>query len=170
MTDFSVSPYFDDYSEAKKFHKILFRPRFAVQGRELNQQQTILQEQIKRFGNHIFKNGSMVIPGQITYDANYHYVKMNSEVGVGSFVPSLFLGKKIVGSTSGVTADVIDYADRTNNDPDTLYVKYTNSGTDSETKTFIDGEIISRVDDPSITANVLGKICHCISFSCSYVL
>ena len=40
-TDFNLSPYFDDFSESKKFHRVLFRPAFAVQARELTQSQTI---------------------------------------------------------------------------------------------------------------------------------
>jgi hypothetical protein len=47
----NVSPYFDDYSENKNFHKVLFKPGVAVQSRELNQVQTILQNQIKRVRN-----------------------------------------------------------------------------------------------------------------------
>ena len=42
-TDFNLSPYFDDTTEDKKFHRVLFRPAFAVQARELTQSQTILQ-------------------------------------------------------------------------------------------------------------------------------
>ena len=61
-TDFNLSPYFDDFTEGKKFHRVLFRPAFAVQARELTQSQTQLQNQIERFGDHIFKYGSMVIP------------------------------------------------------------------------------------------------------------
>ena len=59
-TNFNVDPYYDDYDETKNFHRILYRPGFAVQARELTQQQTILQNQIHRFGNHIFKDGSEV--------------------------------------------------------------------------------------------------------------
>ena len=57
---FNIEPYFDDYSESKNFHKILFRPGYSVQARELTQLQTILQGQIERFGNHAFKDGSKV--------------------------------------------------------------------------------------------------------------
>ena len=64
-TDFNLSPYFDDFSESKKFHRVLFRPAFAVQARELTQSQTILQNQIEKFGDHMFKQGSIVIPGGI---------------------------------------------------------------------------------------------------------
>ena len=42
-TDFNLSPYYDDYSEDKKFHRVLFRPAFSVQARELTQLQTIQQ-------------------------------------------------------------------------------------------------------------------------------
>jgi len=59
-TNFNVDPYYDDYDETKNFHRVLYRPGFAVQARELTQQQTILQNQIHRFGNHIFKDGSEV--------------------------------------------------------------------------------------------------------------
>ena len=57
-TNFDVSPYFDDYNEDKDFYRILFRPSVAVQARELTQLQTILQNQIQRFGEHVFKDGS----------------------------------------------------------------------------------------------------------------
>ena len=64
-TDFNLSPFFDDFNENKKFHRVLFRPAFAVQARELTQSQTLLQNQIERFGDHMFKHGAMVIPGSV---------------------------------------------------------------------------------------------------------
>mgnify|MGYP003965091361 FL=1 len=67
-TDFNLSPYYDDFTESKKFHRILFRPTFAVQARELTQAQTILQNQMERMGDHFFKQGAMVIPGQVGLD------------------------------------------------------------------------------------------------------
>ena len=60
-TDFNVSPYYDDFSEAKKFHRVMYRPAFAVQARELTTQQTILQNQIEQMGDHLFKHGAMVL-------------------------------------------------------------------------------------------------------------
>ena len=78
-TDFNVSPYYDDFSEAKNFHRILFRPAFAVQARELTQSQTVLQNQIEKFGDHVFKTGAMVIPGQVSIDTSYYAVKLTSK-------------------------------------------------------------------------------------------
>ena len=59
-TDLNVSPYFDDFNENDNYHRILFRPATAVQARELTQLQTILQNQIEKFGNWAFKNGDVV--------------------------------------------------------------------------------------------------------------
>lgn len=61
-TDMSQVPYFDDYRESKGFLKILFKPQ-SLQIRELNQIQSIIQNQISRMGNNIFKEGAVVIPG-----------------------------------------------------------------------------------------------------------
>ena len=60
-TDFNVDPYYDDYDETKNFHRILFKPGYAVQAREVTQLQTILQKQVERHGEHLFKNGSIVL-------------------------------------------------------------------------------------------------------------
>ena len=77
-TDFNVSPYYDDYAESKKFHRVLYRPGYAVQARELTTQQSILQNQLERMGDHMFKQGAMVIPGQISLDVNYFAINISS--------------------------------------------------------------------------------------------
>ena len=84
--NFNIEPFYDDYSEDKQFYRILFRPGYAVQARELTQLQTILQQQIKRHGDHIFKNGAMIIPGQISYDAKTAYVKLKPEISSATIV------------------------------------------------------------------------------------
>ena len=66
-TNLNVSPYFDDFNEDKNFHKVLFKPSYPIQARELTTLQTILQNQVERFGSHFFKEGSVVIPGQTNY-------------------------------------------------------------------------------------------------------
>ena len=63
---FNIDPYYDDFSESKKYLKMLFRPGVALQARELTQLQSVLQNQIERFGNFILDDGSMVFGGQIT--------------------------------------------------------------------------------------------------------
>ena len=134
-TDLNVSPYYDDFSEDSLFHRVLFRPAYSVQARELTQMQTILQNQIERIGSHFFKEGSVVIPGQTGFDVTYSYVKLQSTFVVDSvtftaenFRTSL-VGVKLTGVTSGVVAKVVNtQAGDTSNDL-TLFVKYEKSGT-----------------------------------------
>lgn len=154
--DFNRSPYFDDYDSDKKFHRILYRPEFAVQARELTQQQTILQEQVGRFGDHIFKNGSMVIPGQITFDSSLHFVKIKPTFSGLNVNQDIFIGEKIVGVTSGVVAECVNAADISNSDPKTLFVKYI--GGSSTHKTFLNGEIIQKQDDAGVRCTVQGNV------------
>jgi hypothetical protein len=64
--NFNVDPYYDDFDDTKNFHRILFRPGYAVQARELTQAQTILQDQISKFGAGIYVDGSKVTGGNMT--------------------------------------------------------------------------------------------------------
>jgi hypothetical protein len=73
-TDLNVPPYHDDYDPAKNYYRILYRPATAVQARELTQQQTMLQTQIERFGDHVFKDGSIVDGVGILYYPNVHFI------------------------------------------------------------------------------------------------
>ena len=79
-TLFNVSPYYDDFDEDKNFHRLLFKPGYAVQARELTQIQTVLQNQIERFGNHIFKEGSRVYGSEIVAN-DISFIRMIPYVG-----------------------------------------------------------------------------------------
>jgi hypothetical protein len=72
-------PYGDDFQEAKNFLKILFKPGYAVQARELTQLQTILQSQIAKFADHIFEDGSQIFGGGIQVTKN-PYVRVENVV------------------------------------------------------------------------------------------
>ena len=139
-TDFNLTPYFDDFNEDKKFHRILFRPAFAVQARELTQSQSILQNQIEKMGDHFFEKGAMVIPGEISYDLNYYAVKLTSFTGTSNLQD--FVGVELTG-TAGVKATVIQAVANTADDPNTLYIKYIQAGTDNIVQEFAASETIS---------------------------
>ena len=144
MLDFNTEPYNDDFDENNKFYRILFRPSFAVQARELTQLQTILQKQIEYQGSHIFKNGAMVIPGQISLDSNYSYVKLQTFYGsdvIETYIDN-FAGREIAG-TSGVKATVLKVVREEGSDETTLYVRYSSTADDNVTKTFSDDEVIT---------------------------
>lgn len=81
----NVSPYFDDYDPKKDYLRVLFRPGFAVQSRELSQLQTITQNQIQRFGDHVFKDGSRVNEGNIHVNFDVHAMTLISGAGNVNF-------------------------------------------------------------------------------------
>lgn len=126
----NASPYFDDYDQAKEFYKILFKPGVAVQTRELNQLQTILQNQIERFGDHIFKSGTVISGVNFSYLPNYSYVKILDVQNDGQpSLPSSYVDY-FVKSDLNLTARVVNYQDGLESkSPDlkTLYMQYVSS-------------------------------------------
>jgi len=149
-TDFNVSPYYDDFSETKKFHRVMYRPAFAVQARELTTQQSITQNQIEKMSDSMFKHGAMVVAGEANYDLNFNAVKLTSFNGTLANYADFV----ITGGTSGVVADVISVSAIDGTDPDTLFVKYRNSGTDNVSEKFTDGETITSGSADASTAVV----------------
>jgi len=145
-TDLNVAPYYDDFAENKNFHRILFRPGYAVQARELTQLQSILQNQIERFGSHVFQEGSVVIPGGISISKDYYSVQLASAFAGETIDPSQYYSATspvtIVGATSGVRAKVIGFKAATSTTQPLLYVKYISSGSDLETNIFQNSENI----------------------------
>src|SRR6056300_544219 len=125
-TNFNVNPYYDDFNEDKKFLRMLFKPGYAVQARELTQSQTILQKQIERFGNHVFKNGS-VVTGGATFLQDVTYLKLDSDYAGSTVTANNFVGASIVDNISIPTkrAEVVRVydADPGTGDPKTLLVK-----------------------------------------------
>ncbi len=152
-TDFNVSPYYDDFTESKKFHRILFRPAFAVQARELTQSQTQIQNQIERLSDHIFDKGAMIIPGEIGYDLKYYAVKLTSK-SVSDI--STYIDTTLTGGTSGVTAKVVNAVATDGTDPDTLFVKYFKTASDGAQIPFTHGETITS----SNTSTAVVASCH----------
>ena len=110
-TDLNVSPYYDDFDETDNFHRTLFRPGFAIQARELTQLQSILQNQVERHGNHMFKEGSIVIGAGVSVTGD---IDAPNEVSVngkhtGKVVSSKITvknGGKVDGESSVETAEI----------------------------------------------------------------
>jgi len=143
--DLNISPYYDDFDPSKNFYKVLFKPGFPVQARELTGLQSILQNQVEDFGSHIFKEGSIVNGAGPTLDIQFNAVKLNSTqfgIDISVYIDEL-LHKTVEGQSSGVTAtvDFIALPDGGDVEDLTIYVKYNNAGsTDPTLDTFINGE------------------------------
>ena len=147
-TNLNVAPYFDDFDANNDYYKVLFKPGYPVQARELNNLQSILQNQVETFGKHLFKEGAKVIPGNTAYNTSYFAVQLvNTYLGVPvSNYVSRLMGAKITGQTSGVTAVVekvlVDFESEAGNT--TLYISYLGSdSSNNTTQVFSDGELLT---------------------------
>jgi hypothetical protein len=141
----NVSPYYDDFDDAKNFNRVLFRPGYAVQARELTQLQTLLQSQIGKFGNHIFKNGSVVQGCEFKLDSQRAFVKI-LDAGVDNDTLVDYVGDTVTGATSGITAVILDAATGTQAEsPDlkTLYLRYTSGDGSTTAVHFTGGETLT---------------------------
>ena len=152
QTNLNVSPYFDDFDASNDYYRVLFKPGYPVQARELTGLQSILQNQIAKFGQHTFKEGAKIIPGNTSYNDSHSAIEINPThlgVPVESYIEQL-LDKKIVGLASGVTA-IIDYilkAEDSEKDSLTLYVRYQSADSvNHESSVFGDGELLAAAND-----------------------
>ncbi len=165
-TNIKAAPYFDDYDSSKDFYKVLFRPSYPIQGRELNTLQSILQNQVESYGKYRFKQGDLVVPGEVGLNKKLDFVKLSSvsevAVNVGGEIIyqkydiSGLVGQKVNGLSSGVIAIVLDIAKSTENNNDTLYVKYLTAGTSGDEETFRQGETLEVVDGVNSPLLVVG--------------
>ncbi len=147
-TTFSTT-YKDDFTDSDHYHRILFNSGKALQARELTQAQTITQKELERLGRHIFKEGSVVLPGGLTVDTNFEFVKLSSTSTTGFAV-----GDTLTGQTSSIQAKLLKIVAADGSDPVTFYVKYTNtsSGTSGpDPIRFTAGESLSN---GSVTVDV----------------
>ena len=164
LTNLNVSPYYDDFDKTDDFHKVLFRPGFAIQARELTTLQSILQHQIEKHGEHMFKEGTVVIPGQVAYSDSYYSLAVENTFGGETVNIAQFFNEDnpviITGATSGVKAQVINYADGTTTSQPYLYLQYIQSGDDLVTEKFADGEnLVADIEITHTTTYSVGTAC-----------
>ena len=139
------APYFDDYDVEKQFYRVMFKPGYAVQARELTQLQTMLQNQVESFGDNIFKEGSIVKGCNFTELDDLQYVKINDKIGlnVESYISrtttetvlnqevELDYVYELVGQSSGLRATIVQASVGFQTRPpdlNTFYINYLNTG------------------------------------------
>jgi hypothetical protein len=144
-TDLSVAPYHDDYDESKKYVKILFTPNTSVQTRELNQLQTILQNQIEKFGDNVFENGTIIEGCNFSFYPSYQYAKISdiSSEGIPSDVSS-YIGL-YVKNDSNLIAHIINTLDgfESQSVTKTLFLNYINSSDTFDQDSFSSGDLLT---------------------------
>ena len=104
--DLNQAPYFDDYDPAKQFYRVMFKPGYAIQARELTQLQTMLQNQVESFGDNIFKEGSIVKGCNFTELDDLQFVKLND--GPANFNPLAYISGPATETIAGRDVE-LDY-------------------------------------------------------------
>ena len=150
-TNLNIAPYYDDFDQSKGFLKVLFKPGYPVQARELTTLQSVLQNQIDTFGTGVYKEGSMVVPGGITLNTNVACVIIQNtylNLDVELYRTALD-GLVIKGSTSGVRARILFSvsANTSTKSQITFYINYLEKANDNTTTTFTDGETFTCETD-----------------------
>jgi hypothetical protein len=149
-TNFNAAPYYDDYNQDDAYYRILFRPGFAVQAREVTQLQTILQKQVERYGKHTFQDGSIVLGCELNYDNTLKTIQLETlfsgaDIGIANFTDEI-----VTGGTSNARAVVVASAGTTATDQPVILINYLNNNT------FSDGETIT-VEGTSTQANTVSS-------------
>ena len=123
------STYKDDFKDSNNFHRILFNSGKTLQARELTQSQTIIQKEIERMGDNLYKEGAMIRPGGVTVNNQIEFIKLDTSTNaMDSSVAPGILNTEFTGASSGVKAKVIDVLQDSGADkPATLYVNYTST-------------------------------------------
>jgi len=163
-TNLSRKPYFDDFIETSDYYRVLFKPGAAVQTRELNQIQSILHDQINKFGRNVFKEGSVVEGCTFTFDNKRPYVKINDAFANSvAFTITDFIGQYVYNS-NGLKALIVDtnqgYLSQAPN-TNTLYVKYINAANFAngvQQTAFLPGETITIATSANLS---IGNVVVC---------
>jgi hypothetical protein len=156
-TNLNITPYFDDYDISKKYYRVLFKPGFAVQARELTQLQTSLQNQIEQFGENIYKEGSIIKGCTFTEIRNLQYIKVidgirpenfveRTEVSVDGIIDEYYYE---IEDSTGLKALIVQGASGFQSrapDLNTFFVVYLNTSQD--------GGIEKKVYEPSDTLSI----------------
>lgn len=142
-SNLNTSPYFDDYNPEKDYYRVLFQPGVAVQARELNVSQSILQNQIETLSDNLFKRGTILRGCNIIFHERLPYVKIKDVEADGTPVNITSYNNLYVRNAANVAGFIVDVSEGFESrspDLNTLFVKYNSSGNDNNTASFSAGD------------------------------
>lgn len=109
----SERPYWDDFAPEKRYHRILIQSRLPVQTRELNQIQTVLQDQIETLSSGTYTEGQPIRGGEQTFANNVLALQLvrDESIDIASFFDTeTGIGAIANGAVSGARSQVVQYA------------------------------------------------------------
>ena len=135
---YNDAPYNDDFNsnsvqftgaEGKNYLRILFRPGRSVQVRELNQMQSMLQSQIDKFGQSVYKEGP-ILNGKANLDTNVKYIDILLN-GTSPATPSViitYLNQVLkIKTNAGLKASVLHYEALEEDNTYRFFIRYDSS-------------------------------------------
>lgn len=154
LTTLAADPYWDDHDPSKRFHRILFRPKYALQAREVNQIQSILQEQIDRHGAANFKEGAAVTGGAVSLNVQARSLKfVRGSVDLTSLYDSnTASGLLMRGQTSGATARIIQVDSRSGETYPVAIFTYLSDAAFQADETVVCSNVTSNAAVTNVTA------------------
>ena len=107
MESLRSEPFWDDFSRDNNYHRVLIRTKKPVQTRELNQIQSMLQNQIEQFASGVYNEGAAVRGGNQTFANNVVALQVvrDDAVDIDNFYDTTTgNGCLVRGATSGAEA------------------------------------------------------------------
>jgi hypothetical protein len=163
---YAVPPYNDDFNtnsvqftgaEGKNYLRILFKPGVSVQVRELNQMQSILQSQIDKFGQSVYKEGP-VLDGEGSLDNNAKYIDITLD-GIAPATPEVittYLDQILkIQTTNGLEASVLRYEALAETNTYRFFIRYNSSvqnGSGNNIQEFVATDVI-ELDNAIVDPN-----------------
>ena len=133
----NVHPYYDDFDSTKDYRKILCIPGRSAQARELTQVQTTIQYQIRKIGDSLYKNGTVLRGCSLSINSSKTQVRISAgDVYIDGFVitineqtelPILGVGSELIGLVKREYI-ITEAEDSTLRDPAMGYDSYNEPG------------------------------------------
>ncbi len=149
-----TSKYYDDINTPdtagltpldKNYLRILFQPGRTVQARELNQAQSILQAQLDRLGQSLFKPNSAVVGGECNVNNTLSFIDVvfSAESDATTFITAFNSGDSFsVTSADSTTSASLVQAELVNGATCRLFIQYRNSDSQNESSVLSSGNVL----------------------------
>ena len=120
--------YKDDFRDSDNYYKVLFNNGRALQQRELNQLQSIIQSDFKTNSDFSFRHGSAASGGGFSAQNQKDFIKLNQTTNALPTTATSIEGIVFTEATTGIKFRVDKVQVAAGGDPAVLYVTYTDNG------------------------------------------
>ena len=120
--------YKDDFKDSDNYYKVLFNNGRALQQRELNQLQSIIQSDLKTNSDFSFRHGSAATGAGFSAQNKKDFIKLNQTTNALPTTATSIEGIVFTEATTGIKFRVDKVTVAVGSDPAVIYVTYTDNG------------------------------------------